>query len=734
MRVLGRLFCCDRALAAQVWSCASSSALISVALAVLWRLISAVQCSASWTRRGWADCGRSSIASVQPGEPAVVAAGTATSVEEPRRHGILLFYQYVQVSNVSAAVAKLKQVCYGLELSGRVRVSFEGFNGNLSGPWDRCQAFAIEACTCLAELANTDFKLAPCKPEELFRGLKVWESQEVCGLFAAAGEGRAIAAKNLANAQCGRHLSPIEWHEALKTGSDDMVLFDCRNLYETRIGRFAVPGSNIAWVDPSTRFFKELPDYFERNENLQQLHGKRVMMYCTGGVRCERASALLKQRLAGTSTEVFQLEGGIQRYMERFPEGGFFEGTMHVFDRRGCVGPTGNVDDADANSRSETLGQCALCKEPWNTYQAKWRCSTCDMPFLACSRCQGNNASRATVLCELCCPTALGQDQMMPHAVIRYAARNSSADRKGSWTSRDALAQSRADRAVQQLEFATSCRWDSTAVLALLDELKDLSGNRQVRSNLCGENAQGALNLRSLFNTAVLQDESAASLCIEIMELWLREQILRQRLHLCARPDEMALQFLQLPTAPEVGVCAGLRIFHRLTEVREARPLLELNLSVWLEIVNLRAIFTNSVRAQTEACIAARGLAEHFRLHVASLEGRKLFDSVTGAIDARSSPELAASGLAALYALRQGVWVAEVPAIVQTAAKAMRMFESPLVQRWGCALLFHAALLDAGCPAFAEVSVASLALKAKSSPGASPWVEKLLSVLEHGVP
>lgn len=322
----------------------------------------------------------------------------------------------------------------------------------------------------------------------------------------------------------------------------------------------------------------------------------------------------------------------------------------------------------------------------------------------------------------------------MPRAVVVRAARNGSSDRKVSWTSRDALAQTRADSAVQMLEFATSCRWDSTAVLAVLNQLKDLSGNRQMRATLCGRDAQGALKLRSLFNTAFLRDEAAASLCIEIMELWLRDQILRQRLHLCARPDEMALQFLQLPTAPELGVCAGLRIFQRLTEVREARPLLESNLSVWFRVVSARAVFVSSVRAQTEACTAARGLAEHLRLHAASLEGRKLLDSVTGAIDAGSSPELAASGLAAVYALRQVVQVVEVPAIVRTAARAMRMHESPLVQRWGCALLFHAAHLDAGCPAFAEVSVASLALRAKSSPGANTWVEKLLSVLEHGVP
>merc|ERR1719410_1113566 len=131
--------------------------------------------------------------------------------EQPQL-GILLFYQYVNVYDVNASIEDIRQVCKNLRLDGRIRVSAEGFNGNLSGTWKACEAFTKQSVARVKELVGTDFKLAPCKAGETFRGLKVWESHEVCGLCAAVDdEYRDIAIRDLAKTECGQHLSPSEW-------------------------------------------------------------------------------------------------------------------------------------------------------------------------------------------------------------------------------------------------------------------------------------------------------------------------------------------------------------------------------------------------------------------------------------------------------------------------------------------------------------------------------------------
>ncbi|KAK4586860.1 hypothetical protein RGQ29_023862 [Quercus rubra] len=139
----------------------------------------------------------------------------------------------------------------------------------------------------------------------------------------------------------GRHLSAAEFHSTLQgtgpllekdspTCNEDLVLLDARNLYETRIGKFHAP--NVETLDPGIRQYSDLPSWID--DKSEQLKGKRVLMYCTGGIRCEMASAYIRSKGAGFEN-VFQLFGGIQRYLEQFPDGGFFKGKNFVFDHRG---------------------------------------------------------------------------------------------------------------------------------------------------------------------------------------------------------------------------------------------------------------------------------------------------------------------------------------------------------------------------------------------------------------
>lgn len=118
----------------------------------------------------------------------------------------------------------------------------------------------------------------------------------------------------------------------------------------------------VITLDPGIRRFSDLPAWLDRNEHL--LEDRKIMMYCTGGVRCERASAYLKDKGDGFQN-VVQLHGGIQRYLEAFPTGGFFNGKNFVFDERGKA----------PNGGSEVVGQCAVCGASWEDYASRARCA-----------------------------------------------------------------------------------------------------------------------------------------------------------------------------------------------------------------------------------------------------------------------------------------------------------------------------------------------------------------------
>ncbi|XP_057811549.1 rhodanese-like domain-containing protein 6 [Salvia miltiorrhiza] len=193
----------------------------------------------------------------------------------------------------------------------------------------------------------------------------------------------------------GRHLSAAEFHSVLQnagilslllsSGSNkELILLDARNLYETRIGKFHAP--DIKTLDPAIRQYSDLPSWID--DNSEQLWGNNILMYCTGGIRCEMASAYIRSKGAGFEN-VFQLYGGIQRYMEQFPDGGFFKGKNFVFDHRVSVGSLDPI----------MLGTCLLCGVSFDNYTSRCRCTHCRMLVLVCDHCREINRS---YVCELC--------------------------------------------------------------------------------------------------------------------------------------------------------------------------------------------------------------------------------------------------------------------------------------------------------------------------------------------
>ena len=183
----------------------------------------------------------------------------------------------------------------------------------------------------------------------------------------------------------GNHLTPQQFHDAM--ADPRSVVIDVRNFNETLIGKFAPPGtpslsssssssantgngkhktaddilSNEKVLDPLMRRSTEFPEWVEKNKH--KLKGKKVLMYCTGGVRCERASAYVRN--IGIE-DVSQLEGGIHRYLEAFPEdGGYWVGKNYTFDKRFSHGA----------KSCDVISVCVHCSQPWERYQAQAKVS-----------------------------------------------------------------------------------------------------------------------------------------------------------------------------------------------------------------------------------------------------------------------------------------------------------------------------------------------------------------------
>ncbi|CAN6469677.1 unnamed protein product [Victoria cruziana] len=241
---------------------------------------------------------------------------------------------------------------------------------------------------------GTDFKLASCRrpsdhrvaTECGFTTLSVRVVEELVTLCSHP------LSRPPSISHAGEHLSAVEFHSVLQNaGKKDSkfykgpVLLDARNVYETRIGKFQA--ADVDTLDPGIRQYSDLPAWIDAHSD--KLEGNCILMYCTGGIRCEMASAYLKMKGSGFEN-VYQLSGGIQRYLEQFPDGGFFKGKNFVFDHRISVG----------SSDKDVIGSCLICGAPFDDYSSRCRCHLCRMLVLVCDNCQKKGSN--IYICELC--------------------------------------------------------------------------------------------------------------------------------------------------------------------------------------------------------------------------------------------------------------------------------------------------------------------------------------------
>ncbi len=206
-------------------------------------------------------------------------------------------------------------LCRARGIGGTLLLAPEGINGTIAGQRESIDA-VLDHIRGLPGCAGLDWKEAPAERMPFHR-MKVRLKREIVTMGQPDVDPRASV---------GTYVAPADWNGLIS--APDVAVIDTRNDYEVGIGTFQ------GAVDPQTRTFRDFPQWWEANRD--RFHNKRIAMFCTGGIRCEKASNYL---LSQGVEEVFHLKGGILKYLEEVPqEQSLWDGACFVFDERVAVG------------------------------------------------------------------------------------------------------------------------------------------------------------------------------------------------------------------------------------------------------------------------------------------------------------------------------------------------------------------------------------------------------------
>ncbi|MBC7574476.1 MAG: hypothetical protein H7244_09085 [Herminiimonas sp.] len=229
----------------------------------------------------------------------------------------IAFYKFATVAAPDDLAASLRQLTAGL--LGSILVAEEGINGVLAGSAEALDAFeaAVTAAGYVGGIfTGMQFKRSGCKTAPFGR-MKVHRKDEIVALGVIGVTGVDTARRG------GIDVTPEQWRALL--ADDSVVVIDNRNSFEFRLGRFK------SAIDPQVDNFRDFSAYIAANAPAWQAAGKRVAMYCTGGIRCEKTSAWMQD----AGIDVYQLEGGILNYFQSMPDAAHdWEGECFVFDNR----------------------------------------------------------------------------------------------------------------------------------------------------------------------------------------------------------------------------------------------------------------------------------------------------------------------------------------------------------------------------------------------------------------
>lgn len=244
---------------------------------------------------------------------------------------VILYYNFTEIRDPEIFCKEHKKFLQSLGVKGRVYISEEGINGTLGGTPEQMEKYK-NFLRSLEGFEDTEFKTDHSDTIP-FPRLTCKQREEIV----------SIHVDNIEPEEGGNYLEPSEWRDLMES-DEDYVMIDVRNNYESNVGHFE------GAITPDVENFYEFPDWLEKAEIPKE---KKVLMYCTGGIRCEKFSVLMKKK---GWEDVNQLHGGILRYA-REEKGKYYKGKCFVFDDR-LVVPV-NKENLEPIARCEITGKPA---------------------------------------------------------------------------------------------------------------------------------------------------------------------------------------------------------------------------------------------------------------------------------------------------------------------------------------------------------------------------------------
>lgn len=274
---------------------------------------------------------------------------------------VILYYKFVPVDDPNITMRWQRELCNRLQLKGRIIISKHGINGTLGGDIENLREYKREMNRSLL-FKGIMYKWSDGTGKE-FPRLSVKVRSELVA-FQAANE---IEVNEKGVVDGGKHLKPEQLHKLVEERGDDVVFFDGRNAYEAAVGRFknaVIPTTN------TTRDFKEEL----QSDKYNDIKDKPVVTYCTGGIRCEVLSSMMKKR---GFKEVYQIDGGIVKYGEKYKDDGLWEGSLYIFDDR---------MSHRFSDKSKDIAECIHCHYKTSNYI---NCNnlSCNRLVLVCENC-----------------------------------------------------------------------------------------------------------------------------------------------------------------------------------------------------------------------------------------------------------------------------------------------------------------------------------------------------------
>lgn len=276
---------------------------------------------------------------------------------------VILYYKFVPVADPAITMRWQRELCTRLDLKGRIIISKHGINGTLGGEIENLREYKREMNRSIL-FKGIMYKWSDGTGKD-FPKLSVKVRDELVA-FKASDE-LVVTEKGVENG--GVHLKPGQLHKLIEERGDEVIFFDGRNAYEAQVGKFK--NAIIPEVKTTPGFLKELED-----PKYDAIKDRPIVTYCTGGIRCEILSVLMKNR---GFKEVYQIDGGIVKYGEKYGDDGHWEGTLYIFDGR---------MNHTFSSKAKDIGTCVHCGGKTSRF-INCADKSCNQLILVCEKCDG---------------------------------------------------------------------------------------------------------------------------------------------------------------------------------------------------------------------------------------------------------------------------------------------------------------------------------------------------------